>query len=166
MSVRRAIIEGLLITLFGIAVCFFLLPQNAFIIDANCHLNGFARRWDGSCSGWTQGEALFHVIGDLLHWWAYATAAMVILRLHPIMAKVPSSRAAVYLMVAFIFGCGITHLFEAYTTFNPVYIFQGWFKLVNGIVSIIGAYFIAHALVRAFAEVMKRRKQLEEFESK
>ena len=67
-------------------------------------------------------------------------------------------------MVAFIFGCGTTHLFNAYTVFHPIYIAEAWFKLVNGLISVGGAVAIAYALVRTFAVVVARRKKLEELE--
>ena len=57
--------------------------------------NDFARRWDGTCAGWTRPLVILHVSADCLTWIAYVTIAMVIGRLHPIMDRLPSSRSDV-----------------------------------------------------------------------
>ena len=150
----------MVIAAIGVIVMYLLLPENVF--DENCCAHtGFARRWDGTCGGWTRDLAMLHITGDLFHWHSYVTASMVILQHHPIMSRVKYSGAAVYTMVAFIFGCGLTHLFEAYATFHPVYYFTGWFKLFNGVVSEFGQYFIAYSLVIAFERVAEYRKKLD-----
>jgi len=160
-TVKSALLTGTGISILGVIILYLFIPSGSFDLVNTCCEFDFARRYDGTCGGWTTSLALFHVTGDLMHWWAYTTAAAILFQLHPIMAKVPSSRTAVYLMVAFIFGCGLTHLMEAYATFHPVYVFTGWFKFINAIISCVGAYFIAHALVRAFKEVKRQRDRLE-----
>ena len=156
-TVRAALMEGTLWTLAvgGLLFATLLLDWREL---------AFARRWGGGCGGWTNGLAMFHLCGMLAHWWAYTTAAFVILRLHPILEGVPEARIAVYLMVAFIFGCGVTHLLDAYTMFNPVYRQTGVFLFLNSIVSVLGAIFIAKALVRTFAVVAMKRKRAERLE--
>lgn len=44
-----------------------------------------------------------------------------------------------YLSVAFIFLCGMTHLMEIYTTWIPDYRLEGWLKAITASVSIITA---------------------------
>lgn len=44
-----------------------------------------------------------------------------------------------YLFVAFIFFCGLSHAAEIYTTWIPAYRFEGWIKAVTASVSIITA---------------------------
>lgn len=124
----------------------------------------FARRWDGGCSGWTQDLAILHMTGDLLQWWAYVTISFVVARLHPIMWEVPSAPVAVLFMILFIFGCGLTHLFNAYSVLYPVYRATGTFLVINGVVSVLAAIAVAHALVSAFAMVAKKDARLEELE--
>jgi hypothetical protein len=44
-----------------------------------------------------------------------------------------------YLSIAFIFLCGLTHLMEIYTTWIPVYRLEGWLKAITASVSITTA---------------------------
>lgn len=125
-----------------------------------CYESGFARRWDGGCNGWTNELARVHVWGDLLHWIAYCTMAYVIIRRHPIIKNDWVSFITVYLTGAFILGCGFTHLFDAYSTLDPAYVFQGWFKVCNGIVSISAEFFVVYGLLRAVKIARDRERRL------
>ena len=69
-------------------------------------------------------------------------------------------------MTAFFIGCGLTHLFKAYATFDPIYRFMACFEVLNGLVSMAGSAAIAVALVQAFSVVRAKRKRLEELEAK
>ena len=164
-----AILEGTTWTLIGVLVCWLCLPTGWYnpMKTGGSGLFGadFARRWDGGCRGWTRGLATVHIVGDLMHWWAYTTASFILLRLHPIMDKIKGSRMAVYTMCLFIFGCGITHLWDAYASIYPVYRAFGWLKICNGMVSIAGAVLIAYTLVQVFAVVTAKRKRLEALEA-
>ena len=128
--------------------------------------NDFARRWDGTCSGWTQGLAKEHLVGDLLAWWGYVTITVIIWKLHPTMKAFPRSKITVALVGLFIMLCGATHLFEALSVFNPVYVFTGQFKIFSGVVGGIALVFIADGLTRAFRVVEERRRRAEELEAK
>ena len=123
----------------------------------------FASRWDGGCHGWIPGIALLHVLGDFLAWWWYVTIACVLARLHPILESVRQSGLTVFLMVCIFITCGLTHLFDAYATFHPLYGWTGLFKIFAGAVGLIGAFYIAYSLTAAFAVVAESRGKLEEF---
>ena len=134
--------------------------------DSGLFRNDFGRRWDGGCAGWTHGLAIQHLVGDLLAWWGYVTISVIIWMLHPTMKSFPRSKTTVLLLGMFIILCGTTHLFEAISIFNPVYIFTGRFKIVSGIVGGIALVFIADGLTRAFRVVAEKRKRAEELEAK
>jgi hypothetical protein len=66
--ILKTIAVGIVGALFGILLLWLTLPsdfleqmpaQQSGLFD-----NGFARRWDGTCTGWTRGLAIFHVAGD------------------------------------------------------------------------------------------------------
>ena len=157
----RTVLVGFLTSAIGVLVAWLLLPLGAMDASIMCAPDGFARRWDGSCAGWTEGLAVKHLVGDLLHWWAYTTMAVVIAWHHPILKGDWKSWVTVNLTSIFIFGCGLTHLIEAYTVFNPMYIAQAGFKIANGVVSVAAMFFVIHGLLRSVALYEKRLAELE-----
>lgn len=44
-----------------------------------------------------------------------------------------------YLFISFIFFCGLSHAAEIYTTWVPMYRFEGWLKAITASVSIVTA---------------------------
>lgn len=138
---------SLFITFLSLLICYLLLPDWVWDThnDMTCH-SGFARRWDGTCNGWTKALAQQFILGDLMHWHAYLTVSIFIFIYHPIKSVLHA--AAIYATCLFILGCGGTHLFDIYTIFNPVYNAQGWYMIVNGIISEYAMIFVLIVLVK------------------
>ena len=162
MRIFKAIMEGLIWSLIGIGVLWLTLPAD--YLEVNPQLGTFVRRWDGTCDGWNKSLALRHVIGDLATWSAYVVIAIVMLRLHPILKRIPSAKITVPLIVLVFSTCGATHLFEAYATFNPIYELTGWFKIFAACIGLAGSVYVAHNLVVAFDVAHKDKARLEELE--
>lgn len=160
--IRKIVVVALEATLYflvGIFLCllhYVLSGQN----------EDFATRWSGACTGWTKGLAAKSVAGNLLLWWAYSAISVTILRLHPVVDKIPESRWTIRITGAFIIACGGTHLLEAYSTFNPVYVFSTNFLLVTAAISDVAIFFVAAGLIRVFARVTKARARLAEYDKK
>ena len=159
-----ALAEGIFWSAVGIVVLGFTLPAGP--VDSGILQNNFGSRWEGSCTGWTRSLALLHVAGDLFTWTAYVTIAIVIRRLHPVVRLLRKSWITVLLISCVFISCGATHLFDAYATFNPVYVATGWFKVVTAIIGLVGATLIAHDLVTAFDKVKIEQQRLLELEEK
>lgn len=162
-TVRRAITEATVVA-FGVALLLFsTLPINVLTVNPS---HDFVRRWDGCCTGWTRQLALFHMVPELVTWWAYINISFVIARLHPVLKSVPSSRYSLPMTVAFFPLCGGTHLLNAYAFLNPVYRPIGWFLWLTSVVSLAGSVLIAFSLVAAFSVVAANRKRAAEIERK
>jgi hypothetical protein len=154
-----ALAEGTGYSLMGLAVVVCLIWFQPGWVDAN-----FARRWDGSCGGWTNDEVLRHVAGNVLHWWSYVTIAFVIWRLHPPMRTVPYSSVTLFLTGLFVIGCGLGHLSGIMTAFWPAYRLEGSWLLINGVISSVATVFVAFSLTKAFDVVFQRRAKVAEME--
>lgn len=139
----------LLLSGMGILIAYLCLPDWVWPqADRHvCEGGGFARRWDGSCHGWTRELALTHIVGDLMHWIAYCSVSYVIARWHPVSRQKVTSRITITLVAVFVFGCGLAHLVEAYTVFNPIYELQSKIKIANGIISLIDLPLILYGLL-------------------
>ncbi len=163
------IVEGIFWASIGVGLlCLTLLPgleakpaNLGGVLD-----NDFARRWDGTCSGWTRPLATFHVVSDLLLWNAYVVIALVMWRLHPIIKRVPTHRMTVSVICIIFLTCGATHLFSAYSVFNPIYVFDGVLKTLAGLIGAFGAVYIAHDLVTVFDVIEEEHCRLKVLEAK
>lgn len=165
-------IIGTFITLVGVAIAYWALPDGALeTTAAACHAageshgyldTGFARKWDGSCTGWTRGLSLKFILSDLMHWWAYVLISLMILTRHPSTSNGIGYKVVIWLSGAFIFGCGVTHLVGAYTVINPLYEMQGWVNLANGIVSVIAMIFVVYGLIRSVVASKERDEELKQ----
>ncbi|MCA8986282.1 MAG: hypothetical protein KDA78_01485, partial [Planctomycetaceae bacterium] len=126
--------------------------------------NGFARRWDGTCSGWTSSLAGFHAMSDVLLWMAYVNIAVVMWRLHPILRRLPTTRITVPLISCVFLSCALTHLLSAYVVFNPIYLFDAVLKNLSGLIGVVGAIYIAHDLVSVFGLIEAEQNRLKTIE--
>lgn len=120
----------------------------------------FARRWDGTCTGWTKDLATFHIAGDLILWHAYCWIPLSLLRLHPMPKSMLWGWVTLWLMALFIVGCGSVHLFDAYTVFVPVYWWSGAWKMYVGLFSELAAVFVSYSLVMATKLMAEREKAM------
>ena len=80
----------------------------------------FASRWDGTCSGWTKGLVIVHVIADMIIWIAYTVIPIILVFLARNRKDIPFN-FFFFLFAAFIIGCGLTHLMGAIVPFYPYY---------------------------------------------
>jgi hypothetical protein len=128
------------------------------------HVEEFAKRWDGGCTGWTNTLVLMNVTGNLLLWWAYTMIGTTINRLHPVVIRLRDSIWTMRLVTAFIIGCGATHLVAAYVNFNPVYRFEARLLTVVAGISDVAAFFVAAGLIRVFKHVLADRARLAEYD--
>lgn len=155
-----ALIEGTIYTLVGLLIVF-LWAYFGGAFESDWVVSEFARRWDGTCSGWTRPINWIHLIGNVTHWWSYCTIAFVFWRLHPPLRTVPYSQITILTVGWFIIGCGVGHLIQIMTTFHPMYRTEGWWLVGNGVVSVVATVFVAFSLTRAFEVVTARRRQVE-----
>ncbi len=94
---------------------------------------GFVPRW--ACGDWSQFHGYTHIVGDIAIFLAYAAipislAVLVIKR----GKQLPFGRV-IWLFVAFIASCGLTHLVEAIIFYEPVYRLSAFMKVVTALVS-------------------------------
>lgn len=95
--------------------------------------SGFVARWD--CGDWTALHGWTHIVSDTLIFLAYAAI--------PISLAIVAWRAGkrlpfggvIWLFVAFIASCGLTHLIEAVIFFEPIYRVSAAMKVVTAVVS-------------------------------
>lgn len=163
-KVSLAIAEGAIASVTGAVLLWLTLPAGTMgrhePSASGLFRDDFACRWDGGCLGWTREVAVLHLVGDLATWSAYVVIAVVIIKLHPILARVRYSRLTVPLMTLVFVTCGGVHLLDAYATFRPMYVALGWYKNLAGLVGIAGAVLIAHNLVSAFDIVLREQREL------
>lgn len=163
------LLRAFLISISGILIAYLILPDPALAPDIQdmCGkeslVNGFARRWDGSCGGWTRQLAIQHIAGDLLHWISYATVSVLIFALHPVSKRRKWSKPTVYLTSSFVFLCGFLHLVDAYSVIYPEYILLGNLKLLNGIISFVSSILIAYGLTSITIQLRREKQQLKRF---
>jgi hypothetical protein len=168
--VIKVIAEGLFWATSGIGLLWLTLPSG--FLDAKpanpggLFDNAFARRWDGTCTGWTKELATFHVVSDFLLWNAYVVIALVMWRLHPIIKRVPTARITVPLICSVFLTCGATHLFSAYVVFNPIYVFDGAVKAFAGVIGVLAAVYIAHDLVTVFDRIEVEHSRMKVLEAR
>lgn len=161
---------SLMLTSIEVLIMCFLLPSDALEIKSvTCGgskslINLFARRWDGTCDGWTNELARKDIIADLKHLYSYIAISVAVLLFHPINKSSWISRVTVILTALFIFGCGQTHALDAYTTIHPIYNVSVELKSINGNISIIANFFVIYGLLRTVIVVNRRKSRLAELE--
>lgn len=163
-TIASTIAEGAFYATSVVVALFVYLLLSGKFADDYMH-ETYVRRWNGGCGGWTNGTVLLWVQGELEWWYAYVTIAVVLARLHPIMTRVPQSKPAIVLACIFFVMCGGAHLLNAYAAFHPIYDTIIFYIQIGGKVSLAGAFFIAYALVKAFAVVIAERKELEQLKA-
>lgn len=94
---------------------------------------GFVPRFD--CGVWTQRHAWTHICGDLAIFLAYAAIPISLAILVVKRGKQLPFGGVIWLFVAFIASCGLTHLVESVLFFEPVYRLSAAMKVVTAIVS-------------------------------
>ena len=99
----------------------------------------------GYCLLWRPDIVAMHVTGDVLVFAAYTAIALAIRKF---MRERPEFRfnGLAYLFAAFVFGCGIAHLFGAVSLWWPAYGAQAILKLMVALVSVGAAVAVWRSL--------------------
>lgn len=159
---KNNIINTIIVIILGLSsstviglIAYITLPagslevNDSVICGVNDRFNGIARKWDGTCSGWTNEMARSYVFHSLKFFVAYNIISIMLLLAHPIKWNKPWSVAAVILPSAFVFACGLVHLFDAYTVFYPIYNTQISFMKWSGWISLIASAFVVFGLEKS-----------------
>ena len=169
---RRVSRIGLLVSVLGLVVAWFLLPARTFsgpwvgAVHDGPFRDDFARRWDGACNGWDRSLAAWSLAGNIALWNSYVLIAFYLARLHPIPAYVKTARAMVVGVFLVFFLCALGHLFTAYTTLHPVYVLAVAEDCLNGVVSNVAAVLVGLSLVYAAGMNQKMLDAIPKVESK
>ncbi len=99
----------------------------------------------GHCYFWCTDLIVLQVVSDGLIAAAYFAIALVVAHLLRRRPDIPF-RPLFWLFGAFIVACGVTHVMEIVTVWQPLYWVSGWIKAVTAFVSLLAAW----ALVRVF----------------
>ncbi len=110
--------------------------------------DGFPERWE--CGVWSEAHGWVHILSDIAIWAAYMAIPFVLFYTIKKRPETPN-KTLVYLFIAFIMLCGLTHLLEALIFWWPAYRFLGLMKLVTAVVSVATVIM----LVRAVPSVIK-----------
>jgi PAS domain S-box-containing protein len=94
--------------------------------------SGFPARWN--CGQWSAGHGWLHIISDIAIFGAYAAIPLALAYFARQRKDVPFT-PVLWLFVAFIASCGLTHLIEAMIFWHPWYRFSGLMKAVTAVVS-------------------------------
>ncbi len=89
----------------------------------------------GHCYYWKPDILWSHAISDGIIATAYFVIPLVLLYIF----RKRSSTKYVWIMVLFaifITGCGITHVFDVVTIWNPLYLFDSVFRIITALASI------------------------------
>lgn len=92
----------------------------------------FPARW--YCGNWSTGHGWLHITSDIAIWGAYTAIPLVIAYFTIQRKDIPFPRI-MWLFVAFIMSCGLTHLMEAGIFWWPAYRLSGVLKLTTAAVS-------------------------------
>ena len=101
----------------------------------------FASRWTGACSGWTKELVIAHVLADILIFIAYMTIPILLIKIIKKRKDMPFG-VFFFMFAIFIIGCGLTHLMNVITSFNPYYYIDFWVKVLTTIASVGTAFLL------------------------
>jgi PAS domain S-box-containing protein len=105
----------------------------------------WAQWWDspfmphGHCFLWKPELVGLHVTADVLTAVAYYGISLLLVYFIYQRQDTPFE-SIFWLFAAFIFCCGTTHLFEAWTLWKPIYWIEGWIKAITAGVSVWTAF--------------------------
>lgn len=104
----------------------------------------------GVCYAWQPDVLWLNVGSDVLIAAAYYSIPLALLLF---VRKRPdvSFRWMIWLFAAFILLCGTTHILGAVTVWEPIYVTQGWLKLLTAMVSVATAVLLWPLLPKAIA---------------
>jgi signal transduction histidine kinase len=104
----------------------------------------------GHCYLWREDILFLHTGSDVVI--ALAYLAIPLSLAYFVMKRWRSQyRPIILLFASFIFLCGCTHLMSVVTTWNPVYLTEGWVKFITAAVSAVTAVVLWPLIPRAVA---------------
>jgi hypothetical protein len=112
--------------------------------------DNFPARWH--CGDWTDFHGWLYILSDLGIGAAYFAIPFLLLRVLLKRKDVPFNRM-IFLFLAFVFLCGLTHLIDALIFWWPAYRLSAILRFATAIVSIFAVY----ALNRVFPMLMALR---------
>jgi len=154
----KSMVISLLFPLLVIFVIILVLPDQSFDIpevnniicspDVIEHsmVNGFVRKWDGTCYGWYNNLAYRHMVADALTFVLYSMMTCLILFWHPIERNRTSSYVSIVMVALIFLGCGVIHLMEAISVVYPVYEEMAAAKEIVNSISTIALIFLGLGL--------------------
>ena len=104
----------------------------------------------GFCFSWEKGLVALHVASDILTGIAYYSIPVAMFYFLYKRRDLPFY-SMFLLFAAFIFSCGTTHFFAAYTVFDPLYWQEGYVKAFTAFISAISALLFIPMLPKAIA---------------
>ncbi len=108
----------------------------------------FPARWH--CGDWSPALGWLHIVSDTLIFCAYTSIPLGLLWFASRRPNVPLLPLLV-LFSAFIFSCGLTHLFEAVIFWWPIYPAAGVMKGLTALISLVTAVVLVALLPKALA---------------
>jgi signal transduction histidine kinase len=110
----------------------------------------FPARWH--CGTWTDFHGWLYIISDLAIWAAYFAIPFLLFRVL-IKRKDVAFNRMIFIFLAFVLLCGLTHLVDALIFWWPVYRLSAILRFATAVVSIFAAY----ALNRVFPMLLGLR---------
>lgn len=104
----------------------------------------------GFCFSWEPGLVWLHVASDIVTGIAYYSIPLAMFYFAYKRRDLPFYRMFL-LFATFILSCGTTHLFAAYTVFDPTYWQEGYVKAVTAVISAVSAVLFIPMLPKAIA---------------
>ncbi|MBL8885061.1 MAG: hypothetical protein JNK16_00255 [Phycisphaerales bacterium] len=95
--------------------------------------SGFMPRWQ--CGDWSAELGWLHIVSDCLIFIAYACIP-IWLMVFVFRRRDIALKGVVWLFVAFILSCGLTHLLDASMFYHPAYRLLGGMKAITAVVSL------------------------------
>lgn len=132
----------------------------------------FPARWH--CGRWTTGHGWLYILSDLAIFAAY-TAIPLLLAYFILQRRDAPLPKILWLFVAFILACGVTHLLDAIIFWHPIYRLSAVMRFMTALVSWATVWSLGSAIPAALslrtpqeleAEVAARTAELRETEQK
>lgn len=92
----------------------------------------------GGCYLWQSDLLWLHVVFDGIIGLSYFSIPLTLYYFARKGGALPF-KSALYLFVAFVFACGLTHLMNIWNVWNPDYYIAGFLKAITGIISLATA---------------------------
>lgn len=109
----------------------------------------------GHCYLWRPDILWMHVVSDALVFLAYMIIPITLIR---ILRKIPDlpNKWIFAMFSAFIFLCGVTHLFSIVTVWRPIYFLEGIVKALTATISITTSLLFIPLAPKAFRYMSQR----------